>query len=261
MNKLIKIFRMIAVVLIAFTLILCIIFIMNENGLEKCIKIVFAITTIFTAFTVGCQFEMIYKKIISKMEDKEEQKKNTESMKPYRHQFAIHEAGHAIVASALLPEIAINQITIKPEGSKGGSVNYSEDVKLVWNKQEYIYLIARTYGGRAAEEFLLKTVSTDAYEDMISASEYAYNMVNRYGLGKSLVTQIDDDSFDALLAAKNLENMKEICEEAYKIAKSTICQNQHAVLKLVELLEEKEVLNYEEVKDFMIRNDVYPDNS
>lgn len=223
----------------------------KDADLSEIVKVAAFITSICIAFTIGIYFERIAE-IFSNMFLKDD--KLDECFKPYRHLFAVHEAGHAIVAAFVLPQISIKKVSIIRDGANGGYVRYTDAIKPIWTANEFFNLIVRTYGGRAAEEVILGEVSTGPEDDVKKASEYAYSMVNKYAFKDNLLVCMGDDLCDSALIEDTKNVAEEICKEAYEKAKGIIMHNRDEVIKLAKLLEEKEELNEEEVAEFIKNN-------
>ena len=184
------------------------------------------------------------------------EKKDSHFTKEERFQTAIHEAGHAILSIVLRPDIDILGISIVPRGDAGGYNLYGNDEKDYLSKEDAISEIVVAYGGKAAEEVILKKTSTGPVDDLKRASQIAYHMVTKYAMNGKLLTQIGDEEFDSMLIKLNMDNAEKICSDAYKRSKELICANTDVLKKLAKLLLEKEVLTSEEVKAFIQGSDI-----
>ena len=56
------------------------------------------------------------------------------NVKQYKHDFAIHEAGHAIVHAVLFPNICIKEISMIPNDSSNARVSYEFGEQPVWTR-------------------------------------------------------------------------------------------------------------------------------
>ena len=177
------------------------------------------------------------------------------------YECAIHEAGHAIVGTVLLPFDEITEISIiESEGYGGYNLFYFESKKIK-QRQDLINRMAVQYGGKAAEEVILHQLTTGPLEDLKEASIIAYEMVQSYAMGETLLTNVGDLEYDDLLKQNTLETAEKICQEAYSLAKEIITQNQNVLKELGKVLIEKRIIGNEEVRDFMLKNDVLPVSS
>jgi cell division protease FtsH len=98
-----------------------------------------------------------------------------------RRRIAAHEAGHAVVATALGEEV--HRVSAVSRGRGLGSVGLDsgEDAVLL-SSAELFERIVVTVAGRAAEEMLLGTPSTGGEADLERASALARDMVARFGM-------------------------------------------------------------------------------
>ena len=94
---------------------------------------------------------------------------------------AYHEIGHALVAACQSQSAPVHKITIVPRTS--GALGYTMQVeakeRFLMSKEEALNKIATLTGGRAAEEFMFKSITTG---DIEQATKLARAMVTRYGM-------------------------------------------------------------------------------
>lgn len=179
------------------------------------------------------------------------EKKNRPRTDEDKYHTAIHEAGHAIINIVLRPDAENLGISIIPRGDAGGYNLFCGEERSHYTEEDAIEKIAVCYGGKAAEEVILKKTSSGPENDLKQASEIAHNMVNRYGMKGTLLTQIGDEEYDSVLIKMNMEAAKKICEDVYEKAKKIIIQNEEVLKALADLLMKKETMSAEEVKDFI----------
>ncbi|MBR2588394.1 MAG: AAA family ATPase [Bacilli bacterium] len=179
--------------------------------------------------------------------------------KEANHICAVHEAGHAIVSSILLPDDEIREISIVESEDYIGYNLFNRGEKNVYTKAEKMAKMAMMYAGKVAEEVVLNISTTGPVLDLKNASQEAYEIVIDYAMSDSLLTQVDDPDCDAFLKKEKLESAEKICQEAYGMAKDIIVQNRTALENLVNLLLKKEIINAEEIKSFMVENEIFPD--
>lgn len=100
---------------------------------------------------------------------------------------AYHEAGHAIIHH-VLPEIdSVHSISIIPTGFAGGyTMPLPKDDEMYLTKSKMLQEIVALLGGRAAEQLIIKDVTTGASNDIERATAIARNMVVRYGMSDVL---------------------------------------------------------------------------
>lgn len=100
---------------------------------------------------------------------------------------AYHEAGHAIMSSALEHADPVHKITIIPRGGAGGyTMNIPlEEHKLI-SRKEYLDDIAVMLGGRAAEQIVFSDITGGASNDLQVATKMARDMVMKWGMSDAL---------------------------------------------------------------------------
>lgn len=208
---------------------------------------------------LSSHFDIVKNEYRKNKKEMEEKRIYEQNKKLHKNHFAIHEAGHAIISAVLIPDLEIKEISIISKGSSKGRVSFFDEAKVIWTKEDYLGLLTRAYGGRAAEEVILEKIATGSQMDLENASELAFQMINVYAMGKSLSSLTSYPEYNKELIRMNMNQVEELCQNAYKKAKTVISQNKDSVLKLAKLIEEKEELKAEEIKKFMLDNDVYPD--
>ncbi|MBS3732664.1 MAG: cell division protein FtsH, partial [Desulfobacterales bacterium] len=99
---------------------------------------------------------------------------------------AYHEGGHALVAR-LTPETdSINKITIIPRGRAAGVTWFLPEERDFMFKDQLMNELSVAMGGRAAEELVLKRISTGGANDIKRATELAQKMICSWGMSESL---------------------------------------------------------------------------
>lgn len=121
-----------------------------------------------------------------------------------------HEAGHALIAKLMVGQKVpfLTNIT-STSGYAGFAVNVSE--RLFTTKRDYINNIKIAYGGRAAEEVVLKNpddITSGATADIKDASKLVKDYFEKYGNGRSLLdeTIIDYNSEEFLRLADDISS-------------------------------------------------------
>ncbi|KAI4453989.1 metalloprotease m41 ftsh [Holotrichia oblita] len=96
---------------------------------------------------------------------------------------AYHEAGHAIVAKVVPQEHTVHEVSIIPRGNAGGYTAYrpeNDNNSITLGKIEAS--LAATMGGRAAEEIVIKDITSGAIGDIKHSTSVARSMVTEYGM-------------------------------------------------------------------------------
>jgi cell division protease FtsH len=107
--------------------------------------------------------------------------------KKEREIVAYHEAGHAILASALEHADPVHKVTIIPRGSAGGYTMHIplEDRKLE-NRAQFLDDIVVSLGGYAVEKMIFGDVTTGPSNDLQVSTKLARNMVTKWGMSETL---------------------------------------------------------------------------
>lgn len=101
---------------------------------------------------------------------------------------AVHECGHALVASSLPEADRVDFLTILAHGRHAGATRFAIEERSHLNRAQLMARIAVGLGGRVAVEMVcgLDEVTTRAEKDLQEASALARRMVTRWGMGKEL---------------------------------------------------------------------------
>ena len=104
-----------------------------------------------------------------------------------RRRFAVHEAGHALVAHQLPGADPLYKVTIIPRGrTLGGTQQLPEQERHTLPEDYLKDRLAVMLGGRAAEQEMLGTISSGADDDIRQATTLARAMVARWGMSKEI---------------------------------------------------------------------------
>ena len=183
----------------------------------------------------------------------DEEKKNT----------AYHEAGHALVARLIPGTDPIHKVTIIPRGrALGLTQQLPVDDRYTYPREFLHNTIAVLLGGRAAEELVLKHMTTGAGNDIERATELARKMVCEWGmsdkigplaygkkdeeifLGKEIVRHRD---YSESTAVEIDTEIKETVIKNYERAKSLLKKNMKVLKNVAAALLEKETLDGAEI--------------
>ena len=104
-----------------------------------------------------------------------------------REIIAYHEAGHALVATALPDADPVQKVTIVARGAAGGFTRMiPEEDKGLWSKAQFEAMLAVMMGGQTAEGIAMGDITTGASNDLQNASTIARKMVTEYGMSEEL---------------------------------------------------------------------------
>jgi cell division protease FtsH len=101
---------------------------------------------------------------------------------------AFHEAGHALVATAVPTADPVHKISIIPRGiaALGYTLQLPTEDRYLLTRSELLDRLAILLGGRVAEELTFGEVSTGAQNDLQRAADIARRMVKEYGMSERL---------------------------------------------------------------------------
>lgn len=184
---------------------------------------------------------------------------------------AYHEAGHAIIFEVMPKLDPVHIISIIPTGMAGGYTMPLPDDERGYISKEYMKQdLVAFFGGRAAEELIIKDITTGASNDIERATNLARQMVTKYGMSDKLgPIQFGDDHNEVFLGkdlaqARNYgeeiaslidREISKLVNEAYDEAKRILTENMDALHKTAQLLIEKEKITGDEFRQIL-----YPEN-
>ena len=211
-------------------------------------------------------FEAAIEKVIAGLE-----KKNKLINEKERKIVAYHEAGHAIVGYFTQGADEVQKVSIVPRGI--GALGYTLQTPLedryLLTKNELLGKIKGLLGGRAAEEIILNEISTGASNDLERVAQLARSMVMMYGMSEKLrnysLVQRNEANFLGQEArtyrrsekVEQLidEEIQEIIQSCYDETKQLLTNKKDLLEKMASKLLEKEVLNYQEIKEILGKKD------
>lgn len=188
------------------------------------------------------------------------EKKNKIITPEEKKTIAFHEAGHATVSWLLEYANPLVKVTIIPRGKALGAAWYLPEERQITNKDQLLDEMCSALGGRASEEINFGKVSTGALNDLERVTKQAYAMVTYFGLSNAVGNLSFYDSsgqteyaFTKPYSEKTAEliddEAKRIVEDQYNRALDILRRNKEGLVKLGELLLEKEVLFSEDLED------------
>jgi len=186
---------------------------------------------------------------------REEERRNT----------AYHESGHAVVAKMLPKADPVHKVTIMPRGmALGVTWQLPEFDRVNLYKDRMLEELAILFGGRAAEEVFLNSMSTGASNDFERATKMARDMVTRYGMSDSLGTMVYVDTESESIFGRNSTKtvseltqqkvdaeIRSLIDSQYALARSILEQNRDKVEAMVAALLEWETIDAEQITDIM----------
>jgi cell division protease FtsH len=176
---------------------------------------------------------------------------------------AYHEAGHALVAKLLPGADPVHKVTIIPRGmALGLTQQLPLDEKYTYPREYLLNNLVILFGGRVAEELVLKQVTTGAGNDIEKATDLVRRMVCEWGMSEKLgpmafgrkeeeiflgrdFTQKAD--YSKTTAIQIDAEIRRIIQESYQRATALLSANLRLLHEIAEKLLEKEVLEGSEI--------------
>ena len=184
---------------------------------------------------------------------------------------AVHESGHAVVATHCAHSDPVHKISIIPRGraALGYTLQFPAEEQYLKTKDELLDSLRTLLGGRAAEDVVLGEVSSGAENDLERATALARQMICFYGMGESVGLshcgrrnvpiflgggdsganhQIDCSDETARQVD---EEVKALLDQCYDNAKAILCQNRAELKRVSEALLERESLDEQAFKELL----------
>ncbi len=100
---------------------------------------------------------------------------------------AVHESGHALIASLIPNADKVRKVTIVPRGrAMGYTMQLPTNERYVLGERELATRLTVLVGGRVAEALVFGEASTGAVDDLAHATDLARKMVTEYGMSPVL---------------------------------------------------------------------------
>ncbi len=179
---------------------------------------------------------------------------------------AYHESGHAIVGKVLEHCDVVQEVSIIARGMAAGyTISRPDNDESHMSYNKLIDNITMMLGGRAAEEIMVKDISTGASNDIERATKLARKMVTEWGMSAKLGTMNLGSSSEVFLgrdyqtqvnysektASEIDSEVKSILDNCYSRAKDIITKHAKQMNTMVEVLLEKETIYFNEVEMIM----------
>jgi len=184
-----------------------------------------------------------------------------------RRVIAYHESGHALVAKLVPNADPVHKVTIIPRGmALGLTQQVPLDDRHTHSKDHLLGELAVFFGGRAAEELALGSMTTGAGNDIERATELARKMVCEWGmseklgpmtfgkkeeeifLGRDFTQKVD---YSEQTAIQIDSEVRRILLEAYERAKLFLRRNLEVLHKMAETLLERESIDGAEIDEIL----------
>ena len=183
---------------------------------------------------------------------------------------AIHEMGHTLVGKILPKCDPVHKVTIVSRGMALGLTMTLPEDHVLTSKQEIMDRMAMMLGGRVAEEIVFGEITTGAQNDLQRSTELARKIVMEFGMterfgpitfgkGNEQVFMGRDfgheKDYSEAVAGEIDEEIRRIVTENYLRAKELLTKNKIKLIKISNVLIEKETLDSDEIDRLMAEPD------
>lgn len=173
---------------------------------------------------------------------------------------AYHEAGHATVSWILENANPLVKVTIIPRGKALGAAWYLPEERQITTREQMMDELAATLAGRVSEQLFFGHLSTGALNDLERVTKQAYAMVAYYGMSEKVGTLSYYDStgqsdmaftkpYSEQTARDIDDEVRAIIDKAYAMAEKVLTEHRDGMVRLAELLLEREVVFTEDVEN------------
>ncbi len=172
---------------------------------------------------------------------------------------AYHEAGHALVSWLLKHVDPLMKVSIIPRGKSLGSAWYLPEERQLKTTTELTEHVCATLAGRVSEEITFGEVTSGALDDLEKATKEAYTMIAYFGFSKKIGNISFYDSsgqsntfqkpYSEETAKLIDEEVRTFIEGCYQRTKNILNQNKLVLIKIAELLLQKEVIFKEDIEN------------
>ncbi len=172
---------------------------------------------------------------------------------------AVHEAGHALIATIMPNTDKVRKVTIVPRGrAMGYTMQLPTNDRYVLSERELTTRLTVLVGGRVAEALAFGETSTGAVDDLAHATDLARRMVTEFGMSPvlgpvRLATDMQANflsqqlGLDARVSPETATlvdtETRRIIEEAVAEARSYLENNRAVLDRLADLLCEHETVD------------------
>jgi cell division protease FtsH len=126
---------------------------------------------------------------------------------------AYHEAGHAVVVTAIPEADPVQKISIVGRGQAGGVTWFRpEDDRVLTSRKKLIAQLAGALGGRAAEEIVFDDITSGAANDLEQVTRMARSMVTRLGMSNELGSMVYGQKEELIFLGREISEQRDYSE-------------------------------------------------
>ena len=181
---------------------------------------------------------------------------------------AYHESGHTLVAALLPNTDPVHKVSIIARGASalGYTMQLPNEDKYLTKESEILDTLCVLLAGRAAEEVFFNEISTGSQNDLERVTKLSRNYVCKFGMSKTLGPQtfgrqqgniflghdlVQEKEFSEKTAIEIDEEVTKIIKDSYAKARSLVEKNKDKLEVLAKKLEEKEVLESDQILELL----------
>ena len=126
---------------------------------------------------------------------------------------AYHEAGHAVVVTAIPEADPVQKITIVGRGQAGGVTWFRpEDDRVLTSRKKMIAQLAGALGGRVAEQLVFDDITSGASNDLEQVTRMARAMVTRMGMSDGLGSMVYGQKEELIFLGREISEQRDYSE-------------------------------------------------
>jgi len=126
---------------------------------------------------------------------------------------AYHEAGHAVVVTAIPEADPVQKITIVGRGQAGGATWFRpEDDRILTSRKKMIAQLAGALGGRGAEELVFDDITSGASNDLEQVTRMARAMVTRFGMSAQMGSMVYGQKEELIFLGREISEQRDYSE-------------------------------------------------
>jgi cell division protease FtsH len=126
---------------------------------------------------------------------------------------AYHEAGHAVVVTAIPEADPVQKISIVGRGQAGGVTWFRpEDDRVLTSRKKLIAQLAGALGGRVAEQIVFDDITSGASNDLEQVTRMARAMVTRLGMSNELGSMVYGQKEELIFLGREISEQRDYSE-------------------------------------------------
>jgi len=189
--------------------------------------------------------------------------KKTRLLSPKEREItAVHEMGHALVGHYLEHNDPVHKISIVGRGmALGYVITLPSEDKFMRSRPELMDTLAKSLGGRTAEELVFGEITTGAEDDLNKTTDTAKRMVMRWGMSEKLGPRTfgrdsgqpflgrdfgHEADYSEEIAREIDDEIRRIVEDAHERARKVLSDHMDEMQRLSKVLIEYETIDREQ---------------